>query len=476
MKKTTTILSIIFCNFLVAQKPFEIINNKNRVKAKENIFLVYDDNQKIIKYDISENDKAVNTKKSVDSAFFLIDNNPTVYLQVLNPLKYNTSFEQKEVLDQIDADAAKALESIFSTFNVVENSLVDVTENNKAFFQKMGTGIFERKMADAKKSDSVFMDWKNKVSEINELLKSDKKNEINEIFNELRNIEIVNFIKAPLTTINEKKKQILTHFDNISTLISQLDENIKKTESEDETIFIRKQIFNSILKDLKGILNEQKKRYDNLDKAYKLVIESGKNLIEIKSKFWKELLEVNLPEGKIKNLTIKVNSGGYEILNEEIVATETKEITQSTIRFREFDHFIPEASVGVAYTFFKYNTYGTITDSTGQQFIATPTENLVRNINIAAMLNYNLYSPNWKLHPLWQIGAGINSGIPTLLTGIGLRGEKFRIAGGMAMTWINELDKLKVGDRISGTDDINKDLKPQFSWPHKGYVSIQFNF
>jgi len=80
-----------------------------------------------------------------------------------------------------------------------------------------------------------------------------------------------------------------------------------------------------------------------------------------------------------------------------------------------------------------------------------------------------------------QIGLGINSEIPTLLTGVGLRNNlngsrRFTISGGLAMSWLKELETLEVGDPVSGTDDIDKDFKYSSTPSFTGYIGIQCNF
>lgn len=185
-------------------------------------------------------------------------------------------------------------------------------------------------------------------------------------------------------------------------------------------------------------------------------------------------------EGKISIYTVTIKESGYMLSDsKEIVSIESKEVNKKSLRVRKFQRIVPEVSIGTAFTFFKYNTYGTTSDSSGVLYVASPTENLIRNINITTMINYNYYIHNSPIHPLWQIGLGVNSGIPTLMSGFGLRTKtgqrRITITGGLAMTWVKELDKLKVGDKISGTDDIDKDLTFQFAKP-TGYIGIQYNF
>jgi hypothetical protein len=54
--------------------------------------------------------------------------------------------------------------------------------------------------------------------------------------------------------------------------------------------------------------------------------------------------------------------------------------------------------------------------------------------------------------------------------------KRLAIAGGIAMTWVKELDKLSVGDKISGTDDIDKDFKYSAAPKFTPYIALQYNF
>lgn len=191
--------------------------------------------------------------------------------------------------------------------------------------------------------------------------------------------------------------------------------------------------------------------------------------------------------------TLIIKGSGYKLSDkDEIISSETNEIIKRTVMARKFKRFITEVSTGTAFTFFEYPIYGTTSDSSGiktdNQYIASPEKSSVRNLNITTMVNFNYFIPNSNIHPLFQIGIGVNSGMPTLLSGVGLRltgigsvskskeSHRVAITGGIAMTWIKELDKLKVGDQVSGTADIENDLKYQFSWPPRLYIGLQYSF
>ena len=81
-----------------------------------------------------------------------------------------------------------------------------------------------------------------------------------------------------------------------------------------------------------------------------------------------------------------------------------------------------------------------------------------------------------------QIGASTSKDLPAILTGVGLRlfgiagkGD-ISIGGGAMFGWAKDLQKLKVGDVITGTKDIDADLG-YAGTPHvKAYFSILYKF
>lgn len=295
--------------------------------------------------------------------------------------------------------------------------------------------------------------------------------------------------KSELAQIKANINKLNTHFRIVNDSIEAAQKLVKTYNCANAGYpdnFSGKFIFDTMLKDLKTTLKEQNKRLDNLQTMYNLVSKAQENASvgggDEGLRWCYDLGEIQSKEGKISVYTITIKESGFGLSeNEEIVSIDSVDVLKRTIRIRKFQRFVPEVSVGPVFTFFKYNSYGTTSDSTGQHFVAAPTENSVRNLNISTIINFNYYIPNSPIHPLYQIGVGVNTGIPTLLTGFGLRSNingvrRLSVSGGIAMTWIKELDKLKVGDKITGTSDIDKDLKPQFSWPPKPYIGLQYNF
>ena len=80
-----------------------------------------------------------------------------------------------------------------------------------------------------------------------------------------------------------------------------------------------------------------------------------------------------------------------------------------------------------------------------------------------------------------QVGASASKDLPGILVGGGLRlfgagkGD-VAIGGGWMFGWVKDLQKLKVGDVVTGTKDIEADLGYATRPKTSGYIVIQFKF
>jgi|688.fasta_scaffold04176_23 hypothetical protein len=483
-KNLTFILAILFCSqTILAQKASDVLEKGEPVTKGHRMFLKYDITDKVLKVDAVKKDQEVDFTTLQDSIIYLVRKNSiNVYLRPLNPLNYSYNTETKVVIDPINEAAANAMGGIIDVITSVAPKKTppaatgDKKKKEEPTAQPVACTKFEK--------------LKTEVEKIQTKLTNTKKEEILKIFETLKAITFLaeQSTKDALTTAKDEIKVIEDHFNEVEGLIIDAKTLTKDFDGCDAIDgFTGKYIFNAILKDLSTTVEEQKKRLTNLQTAYKLVKDMqekasvGGGTDELK--WCIPLNEVASNEGKISIYTVTIKESGYKSseTTKEIVSIESKELIKRTVRVRKFQRFVPEVSVGTAFTFFKYNSYGTTSDSTGQQFVGSPNENMVRNINITTMLNFNYYIPNSPIHPLYQLGVGINSGIPTILSGFGLRSningiKRLAISGGIAMSWIKELDKLKVGDKISGTDDIEKDYKYGSAPKFTPYVGLQFNF
>ncbi|WP_159478712.1 hypothetical protein [Dyadobacter sp. 3J3] len=484
MKKIFMILSAFcFVQNAAAQKASDVIENGIPVKSDGKLLFNFEEKQ--IKYDaaffLSDTGKrSINFLSLKDSTIFLVRSSGIrVYVRPLNPLNYSYTAENKIIVDPINEAASKALVSIGDVLDKVT--------------AKGTSGAPQTTITNGKKVTVVpecpeIETTKNKLRGVQDLLKTDQKEKINELFGKLKSVSFISFetTTKQLEPIQKGITEIEGHFTSIESELDQAKGLINSYSCPDPSPFVAQYIFNNLLKDLTALKDEQKKRLSNLKNMQSLVIatrDSAKDGTGDGAS-WVLPIEPTIPadEGKISVYTLKLRQAGYKLDEKrEIVSVVPSEFLVKTLRIRAFQRFVPEVSVGMVFTFFKYNTWGTTADSTGQQYVAKPTENTIRNFNITGMVNFNYYIPKSSVHPFYQLGAGINTGIPTILTGFGFRSNingvrRIAIAGGIAMTWIRTLTELQTGSKISGTDDIEKDLKYEFIWPPKPYVSIQYNF
>jgi hypothetical protein len=94
------------------------------------------------------------------------------------------------------------------------------------------------------------------------------------------------------------------------------------------------------------------------------------------------------------------------------------------------------------------------------------------------MINWNIYLPDWDLLPFIQLGTGVNAAYPTIFLGGGFRfkisNNQFAISYGLAGSWTKSLSTLKIGDKVTGTAQLEKDIIYDFK--KSAYFGIQYNF
>lgn len=475
-KNLLPFLIIFICSQQIfSQKASDVLENGEPVKKNHKLFFNYNIIDKVLEIGTAEDDIKTNLLPKKDSTIFLVhETSIKAYLKPLNPINYSYNTETKIILDPINEAAINALNTLIGTLGTLKKSTKIVKEKGKT------------KVIEVTEVCSQFTSLESQINTIQEKLSDSKKNDIKKEFEHLKGLSFITKgeTKDELSESKEKIKIISDHFEEVKDDIAKAQIKVNEYPCTDPNSFTTKYIFTSILKELSSQMEQQKKRLSNLEIVYKSVEDRYTKASQAgESLTWCVPIK-NIPseEGKISIFTITINENGYQLSkDDEIISTELKELKKQSIRVRHFQRFVPEVSIGTAFTFFKYNSYGTTSDASGQQYVGPPTENTVKNLNITTMLNFNYYITNSTIHPMYQLGLGINSEIPTILTGLGIRSningaKRFAIAGGLAMSWIKELDKLKVGDAITGTDDIDKDYKYSSAPKFSPYVALQYNF
>jgi hypothetical protein len=177
---------------------------------------------------------------------------------------------------------------------------------------------------------------------------------------------------------------------------------------------------------------------------------------------------------KVSSITLKVDGAT------SLISTDQQAAGSSTFNVRRYTALAPEIGVGAVFGTLKQPTYGTATNASGQTIVAqTSTTKL--SVNPTILANFVCRCGTGLLVPMLQIGAATSKDLPAVLLGGGLRlfgtgkGD-VAIGGGIMLGWYKDLQKLKVGDVVSGTSAINSDLGYIGTPKPGGYFAIQYKF
>jgi hypothetical protein len=457
------IVMSFFFSYTHSQTVSEVLHNGVPVKKNDKILFFLDGN--VFKSVVSPSGSSFLPYE--DSTIFLLHaNGVNVMLPPLNPLKYSYDTATSTIPDPILNDVDNAFASVSTLLNRLKPTA--------------GPGTPKVTCNCSCDISSVAIE----VNKITPLLADDYKSRINKVFTSLRDLPFDNQVQTQ-NAIGGAKDSIdifIKHYNEIDSEIIELKKSVNNFNCDKDEFIIDNYVITQILNQIQTSFNAKQKRLSNLIKAYDLVksvADKAASPNPTGMVWYHQPVSISLTDRKIKLLAITVNYSGMELADDEIVQTQKKQYFTKVLRFRRFDRFVPEVSAGIVYTDLTFPKYGTATDNNGQTIVADAGEEKFKKMNITGMVNWNYYIENSSFNPFFQIGIGANADYPVLLAGIGGRFNtgvrKFAFSVGAASSWIKTLDKLKIGDKVSGTADIEKDYKFDFKKP-KIYFGIQYNF
>jgi hypothetical protein len=396
-----------------------------------------------------------------DSLYFLTGDRLNIRMVPLNPLNNSVAITVKETQNANSKAEASAIS--------------DITAYIKA---GSSSGLAP---------GQEFINLKNAIDALDKTLKNNKyKDNIAELFNVLKSVNFDYFPDAEkkIGLVEERTEKLKTNFAAIKNEITEI-EGLIKTYPASDTIHdavLTTMVFTAEVNNLNAMYLTQLKNFDNLTTAIKLVNEVRSKGVVDGLDFLVQVQEVTVNRGKVSSVSMKVSQDGFKLSDsKEIVSDEKKPIFERTLCLTKFKRWVFEAASGVAYTFLSYPKFGTGTDAAGNTIVSDAGNDNFKRLNLTAMFNWNYYIPKSNVHPFFQIGLGANADYPALLTGLGARlssdtGGHFAISGGFASTWVKSLNKLKIGDKVSGSAELEKDITREFKWPMKAYIGFQYNF
>jgi len=498
MQKIISLIAICFliASSVYAQKALSIQGKKVKDGV---IYLTFDG--KTLEYFTP--DKKADSKKNVDESMTFAlkdDNSCNIYLKWVNPLKYKLTWKDTTYMDERDKAINDFVTLLVAQFGSPVTSL-NKTENAAPAEKSTKTnGLTFNTSIDAK--DLTFNNTDltllyillrsydgeikpefnlvtDSLKKLDSLVSINISNKVDVIFSELLSL---NDPTKVLTTAIEKETQIKS-IEAIFTDIESLQKFITKTLSDltitEDALYnhYTKTIISKFIDQSTVSLTSNK----TLTTKLKPVIEVIKNSVSDESsnaatKGFYRTRSVGFEDGKKLQTSLTISEFEYKKETKEF--SKKGDVLQKSLTFQKYDFFAISVSTGLFYSSTTLKGYG-VSNSTGGQFIVTEDDITKSSPVTAVFLNFNFGIGSRYFAPLTQIGIDPTKKRPFLLLGGGFSIPSARIAitGGPIWTWNPSLDKLSVGQTISSTTDLEKDIQYKFDVQPKGwYLGIQYNF
>jgi hypothetical protein len=153
--------------------------------------------------------------------------------------------------------------------------------------------------------------------------------------------------------------------------------------------------------------------------------------------------------------------------------------TAATIELRRTSRFVREFGLGTAVSSVVRPKYGTSSNAQGQTILARLPPGKILFSPVVALNLTCLCDTGPFVTPMLQAGLSTSPDAPGLFAGGGIRlfgigtGD-VALGGGWISAWVQDLKTLRVGDRVGGTIDIDRDLG--FARRDGWYVLAQYKF
>ncbi|WP_350285784.1 hypothetical protein [uncultured Croceitalea sp.] len=405
-------------------------------------------------------------------------NHLNVYVEWLNPLKYNIILKDSTYKNQDDLAVRKYIEQLRELYGKPDapgiSSPTKETADCNIAFQSIFLLEF---IADLGKKINPGS------SEICALAKELQKIEALEIKGKTRAIEKLieeafNLSKySSLEDLEERSTTIKNGFDKANAEFMIFTQKVKEgaeifTTSSDQ--YLKKLVIK--------FLDEQKTDWEKAEKRLDLLFNYLKTVRDLKPTvkanntdyFLLSHLNFKDDDEVMARLTQKKN----KFNEEDYSLVEDATLFEEKFIINKYDFIKPKVATGVFYGSTNLNSFGVATNDNGDFIVSE--EVIQRNQVVTALfLNLNLDLNSRFLAPLIQIGIDPTKDNPFLLLGGGfsIPTGNFAISGGPIWTWDAKLKSLSVGDEVESTSQVEDDVEFNFDVEPKGfYIGLLYNF
>lgn len=483
---TFSICVFISTQFLNAQTTkVELKEKKNQV-----IYLSLNENNELLS-SVDDNGDVIDAARNTKGK----DNQINLYIKWINPLKYKLSWKDSTLTDERDKAIAEFINLLVGQFGSTVSSLNVPIANFTNTDDKAKSE--EIKAIDFKDKDLLLLLIQLRSNQSR--LKPDEISTLNEFFEKLKNLDnlVSKDVSAQSTEIysnlysfkdindyNDKDKGFSKQLKSVSNLEGDLT-NIESIRKEIADKLKGISIGDEMLKSYFGAIltsyleksltkfNSDKKIIEKLKPILKIVENSTSNESS-KQKGYYKIRSVEFDNGEKLETVLTISE--YEFKKESSDFSEKGDLLNQKFEFRKYDIFDVSVSTGIFYGNTTLKGFGVAND--GTNFTVTE-DNINKNTAVTAVfLNFNFKTSRY-FSPLLQLGIDPTKKRPFMLLGTGFSIPVARIAisGGPIWTWNQSLDKLSVGQTITSTTDLDKDINYKFDVAPKGwYIGIQYNF
>jgi len=481
-------------------------------KINDRIFLYLDD-PKSFKYVIDKT-PMISIAKSIDDKLDVSarDDKFNLMVHFLNPIKYRIKVSETSEADPVIESTNKFFSSIVDVLNMVNPGGSTSTNGVASPGYVKATSAFitpaaDRVAADIKRAELA--------SEVMSLIRSESLLDLalwilNPSNDCLLEDDKVNLLKAlakcddAFFKFNKDALGLLDSMQKIESIQSIKNNktayenaiNALKTLNDENVVFL-----SAITTTIEAITYKSSEFCKMLDPyiKYKInnytnivtpVLESRKkvisdfrslntSLLEIATKSEGDfflLQEIKSEPGMIKLVEVSITAKNIELGDKGITVTES-DYGKFKFKVREYSSIALEFGAGVLHTTLTYKKYGTETENNITKVVEAGKDKI--SASAASMLNLVINAGKSWVYPMLQLGIGTGNKYPILFAGGGLRSIKplnhFAITFGPVWTWKQNLT-IPVNSEVSGSADVEKNLKWEFNSSPGFYLGFQYSF
>lgn len=275
------------------------------------------------------------------------------------------------------------------------------------------------------------------------------------------NADRVKAVEDALKMLEERKNTLNTLFSSLPLDESDLNHLVIKNKHE------------AIIKEVTDYISKVKADLNNWYKPVRALFQDiigkpndGEKIQIAKIK--------DLKTGANNKTTLTFEELNYDKSTGKISVSKSKSYV---LNFRRYNLFVPVVTTGVFYTNVSFSGYGTTTNNTGEMVVSKVDKSAELRNELAALAHLNFYLNIQHLQGAFlQIGIGPSKEKPLLALGGGVELiDRVNISAGAIWTWQPVLQNLSEGDVVTGTVQIDEDIKYSFDGKPKFYIGISVN-